>query len=185
MDAFVIFLAPLVPVTVIGSVVGVAMWVLRPVDVAARNRRHPAQFTMADFLCLFFLIQLWMTPIHAWVPAEQPWMTWLFDAFAWFSSGLLWWFGVQSLSRAGVRNTWHRSIFLAVVLPVSLSGAMVLPLVAFAICRMMFQRERVLVIVLWVGIEVALMCGVYACGLFTRRIVARASPPAQTVERAQ
>jgi hypothetical protein len=170
------FILILVLVVVITGTGGVATWILRPVDEAAKDRWHPAQFTVADLLCLFFLIQLWMTPIHAWVPAEQGPMIWLLDGFAWVASGLLWWFGVQSLSRAGVRNPWHRSIFLAIVLPVSLAGVLAVPILAILILGAMFLDDGPLPLWQAVGIEIVLIGSVYGCGLVTRWIVARASP---------
>ena len=33
-------------------------WVFGPLDRAAKNRKYPIQFSLADFLCLFVEIQL-------------------------------------------------------------------------------------------------------------------------------
>lgn len=54
----------------IAIAVAVAVWVLRPLDKAAKDRGHAVQFTLGDFFCLFILILFFgrpyglVTPVH-------------------------------------------------------------------------------------------------------------------------
>ena len=51
------------------SVFGFALWacgfwILRPLDRAAKNRRYAIQFSLADLLCLFVLVELPLGALH-------------------------------------------------------------------------------------------------------------------------
>jgi hypothetical protein len=48
---------------VIGGAAGVAVLVLRSIRKAAAKRRFPIQLTIADFLCLFFMMQAVMASL--------------------------------------------------------------------------------------------------------------------------
>ena len=48
-----------------GTIVGLGIWVFRPLDRAAKGRRCPTQFTIVDFLCLFFIVQAPTALIHS------------------------------------------------------------------------------------------------------------------------
>ena len=95
---FVVFGGAIIAAATMGA------WVLRPLDRAAKNRRHPTQFTIADFFCLFLLIQLPMALVHALVPKSEPAAIWVLDGLGWFFFGAAWWAGVLRLSRAGIRR---------------------------------------------------------------------------------
>ncbi|MBN2216330.1 MAG: hypothetical protein JW719_03030 [Pirellulales bacterium] len=105
---------------------GVASWIARPLDRAAKNRRHPTQFTIVDFLCLFVLVQAPTALIHAIKTGTesgiQEWVPYLLDCYAWGSIGVIWWKSAEIMSRAGINTPWHRVVLLLVVLPAALVG---------------------------------------------------------------
>jgi len=157
-------------------VTGIALtgkWTLRPLDEAAKGSTQPPQFTLVDFFCLFLLVQAPTGLIHGWFPDYAA--IWIFDAFAWGACGMAWWISVRTLSRAGVRNPWHRGIFLVLGIPVAYFGsvtAAVLPVAALVLAAE--GRDQGRMIALLVTAEGALCVALYACGRFTRRIVAAA-----------
>ena len=115
------------------SLVGlIGIWIFRPVDRAAKDREHPTQFTIVDFFCLFFIIQLAMAVIH-WQfgvgEGEEAALTfaYILDAFCWFACGALWIKSVQLMSRAGIQKPLHRVLFLAYIIPATLVGALATP----------------------------------------------------------
>ena len=177
MDALLVLAAFLLGL--VGFVVGmagVAIWVLRPVDRAASAHRHPPQFTLADFLCLFFLIQLSMTLGHSLATWEESQIVWVIDGYGWIAAGLLWWFGVQNLYRAGVHNLWHRTIFLAIVLPITLVGAVAAPVLPIMILVSVAKEGSSPSDLYLLTAAVGLAFAVYGCGRFTRYVVSRATP---------
>ncbi|NQT15457.1 MAG: hypothetical protein HQ582_22055 [Planctomycetes bacterium] len=155
--------------------VAIGTWILRPLDRAAKNLQQPTQFTLIDFFCLFFLIQFPTGIIHAWAPVSEAELKWLLTVYGWASCVAMWWFSVQKLSRAGIHNPRHRSIFLAFVLPVAFFGSIGFPLLLPVISIIVLGRtvRSPAEVVAWaVVVQVALVFGLYGCGRFTRRMVA-------------
>ena len=155
--------------------VAIGSWILRPLDRAAKNLQHPTQFTLIDFFCLFFLIQLPTGVIHLWLADTATEMRWLLDVYSWMSCAAMWGFSVQKLSRAGIHNPRHRGIFLAFVLPVAFFGSIAFPVVIPLTCILVSNNQVASprTVVTWaVWIQIALVFGLYACGRFTRRMVA-------------
>ena len=165
-------------------VVLIGTWVFRPVDRAAKNREHPPQFTIADFFCLFFILQLAMAIIH-WqfgLVGEEATMHYVytFDAFAWFACGTLWIKSVHLMSRAGIQKPSHRVLFLAVIIPATLVGALGTPaLLIFTLIAIFakpssesFYNLPILLAVLCLMPPI-----LYAAARSTRWIVAAAEPP--------
>jgi hypothetical protein len=144
-------------------------WVLGPLDRAARDRSCPAQFTLADFLCLFVLIQLPLAALH-WA-AQGP-NIWALDVLVCLAFGAVWWTAVRTLSRAGVHRAWHRSLCLAVVVPAAFSGAIMAPgAVAMALVELC-ESGRVGASLLWLAADVVIVALMYGMGRFTRAVVA-------------
>lgn len=106
----------------IGGMIAVGVWILGPLDRAAGNGRSARQFTVADFLALVFLLQLPLGLIHARFAPPESRTVWLLDFFACGSVLALWLKSVGVLSRAGIRRSWHRGVFLTLVLPVAYAG---------------------------------------------------------------
>jgi hypothetical protein len=146
-------------------------WVLGPLDLAAKNRRYPMQFGLADLLCLGVLIQMLVASLH-WASqggANRSVIVLdvLFGAFVAF----LWWLGVRTLSRAGIHTVWQRCIILILVMPVSYIGcvaAIVLPFVAAS-----YLLDRQLATAAWLVLAEVILVGIlYGFSRFTRAIAA-------------
>ena len=124
----------------ITCVVFSAKWIMGPIVRAAKDRQYPPQFSVADFLCLLFLLQLSLALIHWGLGAETPAGTrWAFEGFAWTALAALWWSGVRTLSCAGMHNPWLRCVFLAIAIPVTLGVVMALPVLAVAVSIMILS----------------------------------------------
>jgi len=153
-----------------------AAWILRPLDEAARGRERelPMQFTLGDFLGLVFLMQ-----VPTWALLLDRRLAWPIVVFGWIAFGLMWLFGVHTLSRAGVENPWHRVLFVAVVIPGSVCGMIALPAVAMGLIVTIFEpRGGPPALAALVGV-VALGCVLYGLGLSTRWMLSgrKASKP--------
>jgi hypothetical protein len=166
-------------VAILGATVGVARWVLRPLDEAAKRSNSRLQFTLLDFFCLFALVQAPMAVIHGVVRHTPPAAMALMDVFAWFAVGSMWFLGVWAMSRAGVVRARDRCLFLLVVLPVSIISVLEFP--GWCIVQHLMSGYSVsfwdmlpLIVVL-----TGVLAGVYPCGRLMRRIIAETelSPP--------
>jgi hypothetical protein len=129
-----ILLGPLLALVLLGR------WILGPLDRAARRRKGPTQFTVVDFLCLVFLIQLPLALIQATLMrGAMPELAAgrILLVVACVIGGLMWWISVKQLSGAGITRTSHRCIFLAFVLPVAFFGSIAMMiLVAYLIAEL-------------------------------------------------
>jgi hypothetical protein len=150
-------------------------WVIAPLNRAAKNRRLPIQFGLADLLCLFVLVQLPVGAVH-WVMlcvhVRSGELT--FEIMVGVMAALLWWNCTRMLSRAGVHTVWQRCVVLTVVLPGIITGpvaAIVLPLAALD----RSDGWALLALVIVIAI-------LYALGRFTRAIVAWAKEESQDSE---
>lgn len=152
-----------------------AVWVLRPVDRAARLRQAPAQFTLADFLCLFYLAAL-PTGCLRWMAGGMgEGGVGCFAVFAWTACGLLWWTAVQTLSRAGITHTGHRAALLAFVVPTTVLGAVMIPVLTLLIVTdsgggRVFPSAAALGLAILA--DLAAGAAVYGCGRYVRWLVA-------------
>ncbi|MCX7428249.1 MAG: hypothetical protein NTW96_21800 [Planctomycetia bacterium] len=154
-------------------IVGLGIWVFRPLDNAAKGRRCPTQFTVVDFLCLFFIVQAPTALIHSKTFADGAGVYWL-DGFVWICCGLIWWKSVEVMSRAGIRRPWHRIVFLTVVFPVTVVASIATPILPFAFFASLDGPSIVALIVVGVGFAAA--GGLMFSAWFTRRMVAAAAP---------
>lgn len=101
----------------------IGRWIVGPLDRAARHRMRPTQFTMVDFLSLMFLFQLPMAAVRSWASMREERSVFVFYVFGWLATSAMWGMSVRTLSRAGIKNIWHRAIFLALVLPAAYFGS--------------------------------------------------------------
>lgn len=160
-----------------GFAISVAVWILGPVDRAAARARCAAQFTMADFFCLLFLLQLPIGAIHSLMPAEAAGACAVLDVLVGIAGSLIWWTSVQSLLRAGVRRMRHRLIFQMAVLPLAYYGTIGFTLTLIAIAGTASDGEpRLLGLLLTIAI--ALVGALVASARFTRRMLHAVEVPA-------
>ena len=91
--------------------------ILRPIDQAAKNRNAPFRFSIGDFLCLFWVVQLPLTFVFQLSDEETLATYWIFTVVIWAVAPLVWVTCARALSKAGVSAGKHRFIFLAIVVP--------------------------------------------------------------------
>lgn len=167
----------------IGSGIVILKRIMDPFEAASRRQSRPAQFTMADFLSLFFLLQIPMAAIHA-LPGDVPRGAKVtLDCFAWVVCGLLWGSGVKKLANSGVERPRHRLIFLALVLPASFFGTLVFIFAGIACIACFFEA---LGTGLWgpglLLVELALLVVFRLSANFVRRMVAAAEAPPRGID---
>ena len=165
-----------------------AKWVLGPLDSAAKNRRHPIQFSLADFLCLFVQVQLSLgaaAALFRGLADKGPVIT-LTVALILFVL-LVWWTGVRTLSRAGVHDTRGRALTLVVGIPLGYAFSIAIPVVAFMVLAslspqdMEGQRRDWQSVEILIPVEMVIILAVWGLGIMTRRILRAAKPlPATT-----
>jgi hypothetical protein len=161
-------------VALVVSALAFGAWVVVPVDRAAKGRRHPPQFSLFDFLCLFILIQLPTGLIHGLMEADEQETIWILTLYGWGACGGMWWMSVRALSQAGVSNPRHRAVFLLAALPIAVFGAIALPIVVVATVVAAANLPRSgRGTVAWLAFAaVALFAAIYLCGRYTRWMLA-------------
>ncbi|MGH7193911.1 MAG: hypothetical protein ACREJM_10310 [Candidatus Saccharimonadales bacterium] len=121
------------------TLVAVGKLILSPLDAAARHRRRPTQFTLADFMALVFLFQLPVALMRLALPREAS-SNGIVYGFAWAASSFMWGLSVRTLSRAGIETPWRRVVFLSAVLPIAYFGSVVfIGGVFFAVAAALFD----------------------------------------------
>jgi hypothetical protein len=165
----------LIVVGISTAVVAVAVWwVFGPLHRAAEERDRRVQFTLADVLCLFVLMQLTLGVVH-WTAGDATIGDLIAaDVVCFFCVAFAWWTCVRMLSRAGVRVVWQRCVVLLAVLPITGIGGFAIAASPFAAINLFAgQRDRLHDVSAIVG--AILSAGVlYVLGCFMRGIVALA-----------
>jgi hypothetical protein len=149
-------------------------WVFGPLYRAAEERDCCVQFTLADVLCLFVLMQLTLGVVH-WTARDATIGDLIAaDVVCFLCVAFAWWTCVRMLSRAGVRVVWQRCVILLVAISVTGIGGFALAALPFAAISLFAgQRDRLHDVSAIVG--AILSAGVlYVLGCFTRGIVALA-----------
>jgi hypothetical protein len=147
-------------------------WVLGPLHEPARHSRSPAQFTLTDVLCLFFLMALSMGCIHSiFSPSfrnlrlASDTLVYFVDSLAIAAAGLAWWDAVRAMSRVGLQKQWRRVAVLCLAVPFACVGP-----VAAGFCFLIAYESRtarpLLGRILSAGTAIA--ATVFALGFFTR-----------------
>jgi hypothetical protein len=110
----------LIPLGVVFTALPI-MWtvlrILRPVDRAARERNLPFRFSMGDFLCLFWVVQLPLAFVYRVEGRETEPFYWILTLVVWAVAPVVWITCARALSKAGVSEGKHRFIFLGIVVP--------------------------------------------------------------------
>lgn len=150
---------------------------MAPLERAVTERRKPAQFTIADLLCLFLLVHLSSTVVYYLCQTPPGGDMFIVYVFGWGSWTALWWASVRKLSQAGVTSSRHRTLFLLLVLPWLLAGSIVqIPVLGWLIMSLgLLSCSDPTAPAHCLGSlasEVGLVATFYACAWFTYRIVA-------------
>jgi hypothetical protein len=144
-------------------------WVVGPLDRAAKNRRYPVQFSLADFFCLFVLVQLPLGTLRL-IANDSQGISPL-DLFAALSAVAIWWHCVRTLSRAGIHKLWHRCFALTIAMPFAVYGSFAL--IILPVTGMVMRIRNDSFIGWWMLLAEAAVIGVfYGLGKYTRAIVA-------------
>jgi len=149
----------------------IANWVVRPLEQTAKHRRCPTQFTLSDLLGLFVLLPVSMSLAYFGLPSDDPTVYRTFGIVGWFVLSLIWWYGVRSLSRAGVRNPRHRVLFLVLVIPVTLLAAAALLFAIVSVVTTLYSPNPADSAIAC-GVTLVLLAVLYALGRLTRRLIA-------------
>jgi hypothetical protein len=156
-------------------IVGLLAWtvqrILRPVDLAARERNLPFRFSMGDFLCLFWLIQLPLTFVFRLKDSapqdahELRSFYWILMAVVWGVAPLAWVTVARALSKAGVGGGIHRFVFLGLVLPTVYYG--LFPLISISMALLLRGAEYMAVNKSYVVLWGFLLVGIVASGFYS------------------
>jgi hypothetical protein len=170
--SFLVILIPFAVALVIGLV---ARWILGPIDLAAEMRREQLQYTIADFLALILLVQIPMAAIETLVPGDTaPIVLHVVSAIA---CTAVWWVSVRKLSTAGVRNPWHRVLYLVIISPLAYFGSIVWMVVWFVLAAGVYEffaGQTKLPLAVLTSANLALSAAFYAAARFTRRVASKA-----------
>jgi hypothetical protein len=141
-------------------------WILRPLDRAAKNRKHPTRFTMLDFFGLVFLAQIPLAVIHALAFDGDASLVWFLDLLAWIGSLMIWWFGVKTFSNAGIRSTWIRAGLVFLALPMAFYGSFAIVVIASLLWTPAnLETEWVIIFIV---LEIGLLAGIASSARYTR-----------------
>lgn len=127
-----VWIVALVLVLVLSPIIG--RIVLGPVNRAGGRLRAPTKFLLMDFVWLLFQLQLALGFSVQYIGVEYLFSFSLLLGFLSFASVVMWAGAVSFLSRAGVRSSLRRGLFILVLLPATLTlmvGTPLLPIVAW------------------------------------------------------
>jgi len=154
------------------AVCAIGLWVVLPVEAAARHRQLPIQFSMLDFLALTFLCQLPLALSLVVFNRDEPLLRWTLTLLGWAGCAVAWSKGVRMLSAAGIRSPWKRGLFLGFVLPTACFGPVAFALIALAIPHSLGERaNRLWGLPSLVAAEGVLVACFAAAGRWTRRMI--------------
>jgi hypothetical protein len=127
----------------------IAQWIFAPLERRSRGLIPVRRFLVVDLLALMAMFQLPLALLAALAKlSEAPWGGRIVIGGAVFLlTGLVWWAGVELVSRAGVTDSRRRFVFLVVAVPLVFAGvpALVYGLPAFAL--MAFSSHPALALV--------------------------------------
>jgi hypothetical protein len=91
--------------------------ILMPIDRAGDARKAPLRFSIGDFLCLFWIVQLPLAFVFRLDGEETQPHYWVLMALIWAVAPFVWFTCARALSKAGIVTGLHRFVFLGVVVP--------------------------------------------------------------------
>jgi hypothetical protein len=159
--------------------------ILRPVDRAAKQRNLPFRFSLGDFLCLFWVVQLPLAFVFQIEGEETATYYWTLMLLVWAIAPLVWITCARALSKAGITAGKHRIIFLAIVVPTVYYG--LFPFIGMSLAGVVnsaikgpqFLLQHGSAAAWWVVLVVALVvCGFYSPWMIRQVEVIRAEDEA-------
>jgi hypothetical protein len=159
----------------------VAWLILGPVNRAGGKLKAPTRFHLIDFVWLLVQFQVGLGFCLQYVGAQYQRSFLLLLAFISFAILTMWAGAVSFLSRAGVRGSIKRGVFIVVLLPATLALMVAVPL-APAACYLLETDPRMMELVLrlqfniprGIGVTAAVVGAIAlpALGLFLNRLSA-------------
>jgi hypothetical protein len=156
--------------------------ILRPIDQAAKVRDAPFRFSIGDFLCLFWIVQLPLAFVFQIDAEETEVFYWVLMIAVWAVAPLVWFTCARTLSKASISTGIHRFIFLALVVPTvyyglfPFVGLSVAGVAALAVSGPSGVLQYSSAIMIWVALAMALAI----FGFYSPWLVRQASSDATT-----
>ena len=149
------FLGPILILLSLTLPIVLAIYILRQIDHAAKNRRAKVKIFIVDFFSLIFMIQLPFVLLRD--QMEEPGVIAGAIVFA-LVMILVWWTTVRMVSQAGIQTTGWRSLVSIIVIPATYFGAFGLLGCAVGIANpKTFRTSLVIGAFLLVGMIVSLL----------------------------
>ena len=163
---------------------------LAPLEEAAKHKRLGMQFTLADWMCLVAMVQIWAALAHTFTSVTRAELSFvlIIDGLGWGLITIMWFGAVRRLSAAGVHYAWHRAGMLLIVYPLNVVGAIATPTLLWAGILILFADAAHRPSLIWAGLcwlaVIAILVAMLAAARFVRRIVPRPDPVFPVVEDA-
>jgi hypothetical protein len=150
----------------------IARWILTPIDRAAKFREAPARFSIGDFLCLFAAIQIPLTAVFQLTGKETQETYWIFTVLTWVIAPVIWVACARALSKAGVTRSWHRFVFLSLIMPLVYYGIIPFSVIGISFFGLFFGAQ--IPVRLTASIWIVLAVLFFVSGVFVRRMLSKA-----------
>ena len=169
MEAILVLFGMLLLAVPVVAFIGIAHWILGPVDRAAELRGARARLTLADFFCLFLAVQLPLAFVYQVRDEETKIQFWVLTVITWVVAPFVWFACARALSRAGISNSVHRFIFMGIVLPIVYYGLLPFVVMAGAGAVIVVTEGPMPLVHSWrIGaVWLGLAAGIALSGLFT------------------
>ncbi len=156
----------------------VGVWILLPIDRAAKSKRASIRFTILDFFGLAFQFQV-VTAV-AYVPfsaiegfkdAVVDGGVWIILASGWLAVALVWGIAVKVFSQAGIDRAGQRAVLIFFVLPVAYAGSFAISILLGTIFSAWERGDRSALPWMIIAEGLLIICAI-SSGVYTRRVVA-------------
>jgi hypothetical protein len=126
---------------------------------------------IADFLCLFVIIQIPLAGAYQFANEETTEFFWLLTGATWVVAPVIWFTATRALSRAGVSGGKHRMLFMGLIVPVAYYGIIPFAFLTIGSVAAIFtgDESQLWLVLIWLALGVSL----FLSGLYTRRMVGR------------
>lgn len=138
----------------------IAWLVLGPVNRAGGRLRAPTRFLLIDFVWLLVELQLGLGFCVQYIGVQYRQSFLMLLGFLTFALLTMWAGAVSFLSRAGVRNTLKRGVFIVILLPATLVLMVAVPMFP-AICYLLETDRQTMELVLRLKFNIPAGAGIW------------------------
>jgi hypothetical protein len=139
----------------------IAWLILGPVNRAGGRLRAPTRFLLMDFVWLLVELQLGLGFCLQYIGVQYQQSFFMLLGFLSFAVLTMWGGAVSFLSRAGVRNSLKRGVFIIVLLPATLLLMVGIPMFP-AVCYLLESDPQMMEMVLRLKFNVPPSTGIWA-----------------------